>query len=192
MNESHLRYLSSPEWAHTLATELLPWIRDVGDLGDEVLEIGPGPGLTTDLLRSRVRSLTAVEVDADLAEELAVRLAGTNVTVLHADAAHTKLPSSHFSAAVCFSALHHIPSQVHQDLVFGAVGRLLRPGGIFLGIDSLDIDLIRQAHADDTFVPVDSETLGARFARVGLIDTHVEHTEYQFRFFARKPASESA
>jgi len=192
MNQSHLQYLSSPEWAHTLAAELLPWIRSFGDLGDEVLEIGPGPGLTTDLLRSQVRSITAVEVDADLAENLAVRLAGTNVTVLHADAAQTKLPSSHFSAAVCFSALHHMPSQRHQDLVFGEVERMLRSGGMFLGVDSLDIDLIRQAHSDDTFVPVDPEALSARFARVGLIDTHVEKTETQFRFFARKPATGSA
>jgi SAM-dependent methyltransferase len=192
MNEGHLQYLRSPEWAHTLATEILPWIRTVGDLGDEVFEIGPGPGLTTDLLRSQVRSITAVEIDAVLAEALAERLAGTNVTVLHADAAHTELPSTHFSAAVCFSALHHMPSQGNQDLVFGEVGRLLRPGGMFLGIDSLDIDLIRQAHADDTFVAVDPETLGARFAEAGLIDTHVEPSGYQFRFFARKPASESA
>jgi SAM-dependent methyltransferase len=192
VNDSHLQYLSSPEWAHTLATELLPWIEGVGDLGDEVLEIGPGPGLTTDLLRSQVQSLTAVEIDAALAEALAVRLAGTNVTVLHADAAHTDLPSSHFSTAVCFSALHHMPSQWHQDLVFAEVGRMLRPGGMFLGVDSLDIDLIRAAHADDTFVPIDPEELGARFARAGLIDTRVEPTEHQFRFSARRPGTESA
>jgi SAM-dependent methyltransferase len=188
MNEGHLRYLSSPEWAEALATDVLPWILDAGDLGDEVLEIGPGPGLTTDLLRSRVRSLTTVEVDADLAGDLAARLAGTNVAVLHADAAQTALSSSSFSTAVCFSALHHMPSAVHQDLVFGEVGRLLRPGGMFLGIDSLDVDAIRQAHADDTFVPVDPEALGARLARAGLRDTRVERAEYQFRFFARKPS----
>jgi len=187
MNEGHLRYLSSPEWANALETDVLPWILDVGDLGDEVLEIGPGPGLTTDLLRSRVRSLTAVEVDADLAGALAVRLAGTNVAVLHADAAQTTLPSSSFSTAVCFSALHHMPSPVHQDLVFGEVGRLLRPGGVFLGIDSLDVAAIKQAHADDTFVPVDPETLGVRLMVAGLHDTHFERAEYQFRFFARKP-----
>ena len=54
MNEAHLQFLASPEWARTIETELLPWVLDVADLGDDVLEIGPGPGLTTDALRQHV------------------------------------------------------------------------------------------------------------------------------------------
>ena len=45
MNETHLQFLASPEWAKMLETDLLPWILEAGDLGDDVLEIGPGPGL---------------------------------------------------------------------------------------------------------------------------------------------------
>jgi hypothetical protein len=70
MNKSHLTYLASPEWAEELRRELLPWIATVGDLGDDVLEIGPGPGRSTDLLRERVARLTAVEVDQALADGL--------------------------------------------------------------------------------------------------------------------------
>jgi len=51
MNELHLQFLGSPDWAKMLEVDLLPWIEGAGDLGDDVLEIGPGPGLTTDLLR---------------------------------------------------------------------------------------------------------------------------------------------
>lgn len=69
-----------------LRTDLLPWVEAAGELGDDVLEIGPGPGLTTDLLRERVARLTAIEVDHDLAEPLRRRLAGTNVEVLWGDA----------------------------------------------------------------------------------------------------------
>ena len=86
MNEGHLQFLASPEWAQMLETDLLPWALGVADLGDDVLEVGPGPGLTTDLLRQRTSRLTAVEVDADLATALAARLKGTNVDVVHADA----------------------------------------------------------------------------------------------------------
>ena len=52
MNESHIEILSSPRWAEMLERDLLPWVDSVADLGDDVLEIGPGPGLTTDLLRA--------------------------------------------------------------------------------------------------------------------------------------------
>lgn len=95
MNEMHLQFLASPDWSRILESELLPWIEGAGDLGADGLEIGPGPGLTTDLLRQRVRRLTAVEIDPTLGEALRSRLAGSNVEVLVADAtepAHTFTP----------------------------------------------------------------------------------------------------
>jgi SAM-dependent methyltransferase len=186
VNETHIQFLSSPEWAQMLEVDLLPWIESVGDLGHEVLEVGPGPGLTTDLLRVRVSALTAVEVDAGLAEALAQRLVGTNVTVINADARDAGLPADHFSAAACFSMLHHLPSQEAQDAVFGEIHRVLRPGGMFFGVDSADLQPIRDGHAGDTFVPLDPDTLGARFAAAGLTDLSLERGEYQIRFVARK------
>ena len=63
MNEAHLRICASPEWAAYVESELLPWALGDAELGDEVLEVGPGPGLTTDVLRQRVPRLTAVEID---------------------------------------------------------------------------------------------------------------------------------
>src|SRR5262245_20473648 len=63
MNQSHLTYLASPEWAQNLRVNLLPWLRETVDLGDDVLEIGPGPGLTTDLLLQLTTRVTAIEID---------------------------------------------------------------------------------------------------------------------------------
>jgi SAM-dependent methyltransferase len=51
MNKRHIEVLSSPRWAAMLERDLLPWVASVTDLGDDVLEVGPGPGLTTELLR---------------------------------------------------------------------------------------------------------------------------------------------
>lgn len=82
MNRTHLEYLASSEWADALQTDLLPWLESTIQLGDDVLEIGPGPGLTTDLLGHRVAAVTAVEIDADLAADLKVRLADTNIEVI--------------------------------------------------------------------------------------------------------------
>jgi SAM-dependent methyltransferase len=187
MNRTHIEFLSSPRWAEMLEADLLPWVLTVGELGDDVLEIGPGPGLTTDLLRARVGRVTAVEVDPDLARQLGERLAGTNVRVIEGDATDTSLESDRFSAATCFSVLHHLPTGGDQDRVFAEVGRVLRPGGVFVGVDSRDLDPIRAGHADDTFNPVPPETLARRLEAAGLLDAQIDEDEYQIRFVARKP-----
>jgi ribosomal RNA adenine dimethylase len=47
----------------------LPSLNEL-NLGGHVLELGPGPGVTTDLLRQRTARLTAVEIDPRLAASL--------------------------------------------------------------------------------------------------------------------------
>ena len=187
MNEGHLRFLASPEWARMLETDLLPWLVGAADLGDDVLELGPGPGLTTDLLRQRTQKVTAVEADAQLARALAARLSGTNVEVIHADGTASGLASNRFSAATCFSMLHHMPSPEIQDRLFAEVYRVLRPGGAFIGTDSIDSKSIREFHVDDVFVPVDPETLASRLKAIGFANVRVEVASYEVRFNATKP-----
>ena len=189
MNEGHRQFLASPEWAQMLESDLLPWVRSVADLGDDVLEVGPGPGLTTDLLRQLSSKVTAVEVDEQLATALTARLTGTNVQVIHGDASDLDLPADRFSAATCFSMLHHVPSPETQDSVFAEVCRVLRPGGAFIGTDSIDDELIRLFHEDDVFVPVDPDTLGSRLEAVGFTAVTVDVAGYQVRFHATKGAS---
>ena len=189
MNEGHLQFLASPAWAELLRTDLLPWVEEIGELGDDVLEIGPGPGLTTDLLRGRVARLVALALDPTLAGPLADRLAGTNVEVRCADATASGLESDRFSTVTCFSMLHHMPSTDHQDRLFAEVHRLLRPGGTFLGVDSLDLDVIRDGHTDDTFVPVDPDTVAIRLQAAGFGPPRIDVGDYQFRFVATKPGN---
>ncbi len=189
MNRSHIEFLSSVRWAEMLEADLLPWVLSVGDLGDDVLEIGPGPGLTTDLLRARVNRITAVEVDATLAGDLAARLGGTNVEVIQGDGTDTALDSNRFSAATCFSMLHHMASATAQDRLFAEVARVLRPGGIFVGVDSRDLEPIRQNHEGDTFTPVPPATLPARLEDVGFSEVCLDEDAYQIRFAATKTAA---
>lgn len=186
VNEAHLRILSSSEWAETLRSELLPWLLGAGELGDDIVELGPGPGLTTDLLVQHALKVTAVEVDGTLADSLAARVDTTQVTVLHADATDTGLEEGRFSAVVCFSMLHHVPSPSLQDSVFREAARILRPGGRFLGVDSLDREEIRAFHVDDVFVPLALDTLGDRLAEAGFTKVSTEATERQLRFVAIK------
>ncbi|WP_419197248.1 rRNA adenine N-6-methyltransferase family protein [Mycolicibacterium austroafricanum] len=54
---------------------ILPWAMGDHRLGDDVLEVGPGYGATTDVLCTEVARLTAVEIDPDLAALLIDRFA---------------------------------------------------------------------------------------------------------------------
>lgn len=187
MNEGHLTYLRSPEWREELTQRILPWVLGDRPLGDDFLELGPGPGLTTDVLRVRADRVTAVELDADLAADLTRRLAGTNVEVLHADATSLPLPDDRFSGAACLTMLHHVPSAALQDLVLREARRVLRAGGMLLGTDSTDPPRVRAGHADDVFVPVDPDTFGSRLQAAGFTDVEVELGEGRIRFAATKP-----
>ena len=52
MNFLHRRYCNSDEWAEALQRWILPGTVGDADLGDSLLEVGPGPGKSTDWLRS--------------------------------------------------------------------------------------------------------------------------------------------
>src|SRR5215472_53516 len=85
MNLLHRYLCRSVWWKKTISQRVSQVLADT-DLGPNVLEIGPGPGLSTDLLRTKVKRLTALEADPHLAESLRSRLRGTNVDVLTGDA----------------------------------------------------------------------------------------------------------
>jgi SAM-dependent methyltransferase len=185
MNKQHLEYCSSDEWAEAIRKYIIPGTVEGFELGDDVLEIGPGPGRTTEILRTLTPALTALEIDADLAAALRTRMARTNVTVIEGDGANMPLPDGRFSAALSFTMLHHVPSAELQDRLFAEVHRVLRPGGTFAGVDSYDTPEWREMHIDDTCVPVPPETLCDRLLRAGFREAEVDQNPYQLRFRAR-------
>src|SRR4051812_42107070 len=138
MNEEHLRLCASAEWAALVRDDLLPWVLGDDDLGERVLEIGAGPGLVTDLLLERTLHVTAVEIDERLATALRERLHGRSVEVVTADATALPLPDDRYSAAACFTMLHHIPTRERQDRALAEIARVLQPGGLLVGTDGED------------------------------------------------------
>src|SRR5215831_5546559 len=98
MNENHAQLCASPEWADHLESDVfVPLLAGV-DLGDEMLELGPGPGAATRWLRHRVERLVALELDATAAARLADELAGTNVTVDVGDCTRAPYPDASFDS----------------------------------------------------------------------------------------------
>jgi len=188
VNLLHRRYCRSDGWRRAVYRGMMPWVlRDV-DLGANVLEVGPGPGITTDWLRERVSAITCVEIDHNLAFSLKRRLDGTNVSVVEGDATQMSFPDASFDSAVCSTMLHHVPSCELQDRLLAEARRVLKQGGLFLGSDSTSSFRFRLFHLFDTCVPIEPKEFGERLAAAGFGDIEIEmRPEYKtFKFRARK------
>jgi SAM-dependent methyltransferase len=134
VNRFHRYYCASPGWARLVQTTLVPAVLEGAELGPRVLEIGPGPGLTTEVLAGVAPELTAVELDPELATVARDRVPA--VQVVQGDATTMPFADATFSAVVCLTMLHHLPSPELQDRLFGEVHRVLGPGGVFCGSDN--------------------------------------------------------
>lgn len=192
MNRIHRWLCRSQPWRRTVEGRLLPWTLAGVELGDAPLEIGPGPGATTDVLRRSAPGLTCLEIDPALAASLSERMAGTPVRVVEGDATAMPFEPESFSAVVAFTMLHHVPSPAQQDGLLREAHRVLRPGGVFAGSDSTVSLGFRLLHIGDTMVPVDPEGFGARLEAVGFAEVRVERGNGAFRFRARRPATPAA
>ncbi|HLC40294.1 MAG TPA: class I SAM-dependent methyltransferase [Methylomirabilota bacterium] len=190
MNRFHRWFCGSRFWERALREGLVPWALKGLDLGDHLLEVGPGPGLTTGILRHRASRITSIEVNPALAGSLRRRLEGTNVTVVEGDATSMPFGPHSFSGAVAFTMLHHVPSALLQDRLLREVHRVLKPGGIFAGTDSTWTLLFQIAHLFDTMVIVDPRTFGARLEAAGFTDVSVREARGAFSFRARRQQDE--
>ena len=85
MNKAHAVLCSSGWWARTVERELLPWGLAGVELGEDVLEIGPGFGATTRVLARRGGSLTVVELSESYCKRLRQTL-DDDVEIVQADA----------------------------------------------------------------------------------------------------------
>ncbi|MGD0221581.1 MAG: class I SAM-dependent methyltransferase [Terriglobia bacterium] len=188
MNRVHHWLCRSERWRKELEANVVPWVLGGVALGSNVLEVGPGPGLTTDILRSRVAALTALEIDPALAGSLAARMRGGNVTVIQGDATAMPFANAQFSGALCFTMLHHVPSPALQDKLLGEAFRVLQPGGVLAGVDGLTSTYMKLIHIFDTLVPINPLTFQARLQTAGFEDILVEANPTRFRFRAQRPA----
>jgi SAM-dependent methyltransferase len=113
---------------------------------------------------------------------------GSNVTVCCQDATAMSLPDAAFDGALSFTMLHHVPSVVLQNRLLAEVARVLRPGGVFAGTDSLYSRSFGMLHLFDTMVVVEPATFPDRLKAAGFEDVQVDVMKpYAFRFRARKP-----
>lgn len=189
MNDAHLELLRSDGWRDVLRDMAFPFTFEgmaIADLGDHVLEVGPGPGLATELLRAELGGLTALEFDPALAAELGARL-GPRVVVVEGDATRMPFDDGRFSGVASFTMLHHVPTADAQDLLFSEVRRVLRRGGLFVANDSVASADLAALHDGDTYNPIDPGTLPGRLRAAGFVDVAVRANDFAFAIRARAP-----
>ena len=189
MNRLPRWYCQLKRWQQRLDTEILPWSLKGMDLGGEVLELGSGPGLTTDWLRRHCGRITCLELDPNLARSLRQRVANAGITVETGDATAMPFRDRMFSVVLSFTMLHHIPSSALQDRLFGEAYRVLKPGGVFAGSASVWSMWMQMFHIADTMVTIDPGLLPGRLKAVGFKDVVIETSGGRFRFTAGRPAS---
>jgi SAM-dependent methyltransferase len=187
VNTVHDLICSSRWWARTVDGQLLPWGLARVELGEDVLEFGPGFGATTRILAQRPGALSVLELEQRYCERLQREL-GTRVDITRGDATEMPFADARFSGVVCFTMLHHLPSRELQDRVLAEVLRVLAPGGVFAGTDSLGTGLLfKMIHVGDTLTPVDPGSLPDRLTACGYAEVQVDTGGRSLRFRARRP-----
>lgn len=156
---------------------ILPVALEGVELGDDVIEIGPGPGFTTDVLRQRTAVLTAVEINPVLAESLRTRLDGTNVEVVLGDATPLSLPSDRFTGAAAFNMVHHIATVEAQQAAFSELARVLKAGATLVASDAGYSEGVHHFHEADIYNPIEVDALPERLAEVGFTEVTVRQYE---------------
>jgi SAM-dependent methyltransferase len=187
VNFAHNRLCAGTGWAEFVDGTLLPWGLEKVELGDRVLEVGPGFGATTRLLAERTASLTVLELDRRYCDKLTAEL-GDRVEVTQGDATQMPYPDNTFSAVLCFTMLHHIESPRLQDRLLAEAARVLVPGGTFAGTDSVGGSLkFKLLHVGDTLTLIAPAGFPERLTGAGLTEPAVEVRGGRMRFRAQRP-----
>ena len=132
--------------------------------------------------------LIVLELDDGYCRRLHAQL-GDKVAVTQGDATRMPFEDQRFSTVVCFTMLHHIPSRELQDRALSEAARVLRPGGVFAGSDSIGGGAVfRAIHIGDTLNLVDPDMFGKRITAAGFARPRIDTSERSFRWHAVKPS----
>ena len=94
-----------------------------------VLDAGCGVGYGTAFLAERARRVVGVDRSEDAIAYARRRYAGPNVEFRVGDLLALEEPDGAFDVVCCFETIEHLPD---QEAFLEEVGRVLRPGGLFV------------------------------------------------------------
>ena len=137
------QHFLAPAWADKVIGAIDP------SAGDDFLEIGPGPGALTSRLARRVRRLTAIEIDRDLAADLRPQLP-PNTEIVVADFLETDLGC--YLARGPLRVAGNLPYNLSSPIIFKllAAAQLLGAGPGTAGL--IDATVMLQREVADRLV----------------------------------------
>ena len=181
-----LKLLGTPEWAAFLHEEVLPVVTRGVDLGDDLLEIGPGPGRRRSGCGTGSSALSPSSSNLRRPPRSGSGSREPTCEAVAGDASALPYPDESFDAVGMFTMLHHVPTRALQDAILAGAFRALRPGGTLIGSDSLASDRLHRHHEGDTYLPVEPASFLTRLQTIGFGEIMLEVSD-RLLFRARKP-----
>ena len=134
---------------HAAGADLESLAAAAGPAGEgRVLDVGCGAGHTAIALAGRAREVVALDLTEAMLEQakaLAWARGLENVSFRHGDASALPFEDDSFDLVACRQCAHHF---ARPDLAVQEVARVLKPGGVFLLVDTVSTD----DPAQDTFL----------------------------------------
>ena len=122
------------EWlGEAFENKMRSWLARWFTPDDEVLELGCGTGIFSEMIAGRVRHLTATDFSPEMLERAGQRLSAyNNVETRKEDAGHTSFADGAFDAVLTVNLFHHAsePAAIAREC-----NRVVRPGGRVVVID---------------------------------------------------------
>jgi ubiquinone/menaquinone biosynthesis C-methylase UbiE len=122
------------EWlSEAFEKKIHSWLARQFTPDDDVLELGCGTGIFSEMIAGRVRHLTATDFSPEMLERAGQRLSAyDNVGTRKEDACHTSFADGAFDAVLTVNLFHHAsePAAVAREC-----NRVVRPGGRVVVID---------------------------------------------------------
>jgi SAM-dependent methyltransferase len=168
-------------------------VADLGP-GETVLDLGSGGGVDVLLSAQRVGPAGYVYgLDASpdmigLARANAAAAGAVNVEFLHGAIEDVPLPDGRVDAVISNCVVN---LSADKPRVLAEAFRVLRPGGVLIGSDSLAGNDLHHFHADDTYNPVEPAALLTRLQTIGFARVTVT-VDWTVKFVASKAAAPPA
>jgi ubiquinone/menaquinone biosynthesis C-methylase UbiE len=122
------------EWlSEAFESKIRSWFVRQFTADDEVLELGCGTGIFSEMIVGQVRHLTATDFSLEMLDRAGERLSAyNNVETRKEDACHTSFADGAFDAVLTVNLFHHVsePAAVARECA-----RVVRPGGRVVVID---------------------------------------------------------